>query len=67
MDLTTQTGVKRAVCFDERRYPLFNEQNNFQTHAVLIKRPCNISHKLFRPTQFLEKFPEILEWSTLQK
>ena len=39
MDLMTQTGVKRAVCFDERRYPLFNELNNNQTHGVLIKRP----------------------------
>ena len=39
MDLMTQTGVKRAVCFDKRRYPLFNELNNNQTHGVLIKRP----------------------------
>ena len=27
----------------------------------------NISHKLLRPSQFLESFPEILQWSTLQK
>ena len=27
----------------------------------------NISHKLSRPSQFLEKFMKILEWSTLQK
>ena len=27
----------------------------------------NISHKLLRPSQFLEKFIEILEWSTLQQ
>ena len=27
----------------------------------------NISHKLSRPSQFLEKFMEILKWSTLQK
>ena len=27
----------------------------------------SISHKLLRPSQFLEKFMEILEWSTLQK
>ena len=27
----------------------------------------NISHKLLRPSQFLEKFMKILEWSTLQK
>ena len=30
-------------------------------------RSYNISHKLLRPTQVLEKFREILEWSTLQK
>ena len=35
----TQTGVNRTVCFGERRYPLFNEMNNDQTHGVLIKRP----------------------------
>ena len=38
-DLMTQTGVNRTVCFGERRYPLFNEMNNDQTHGVLIKRP----------------------------
>ena len=27
----------------------------------------NISHKLLRPSQFLEKCMEILEWSTLQR
>ena len=27
----------------------------------------NISHKLLRPSQFLEKFLDILEWSNLQK
>ena len=27
----------------------------------------NISHKLLRPTQFLEKLLETLEWFTLQK
>ena len=31
------------------------------------KNTYNISHKLLRPTQFLEKFLEIFEWSTLQK
>ena len=34
----------------------------------LITRPTsNISHKLLRPSQFLEKCMEILEWSTLQR
>ena len=27
----------------------------------------NISHKLLRPSQFLEKCMEMLEWSTLQR
>ena len=27
----------------------------------------NISHQLLRPSQFLKKIPEILEWSTFQK
>ena len=27
----------------------------------------SISHELLRPSQFLEKFLEILEWSILQK
>ena len=34
-----QTGVRRVVCFDKRRYPHFNELNNNQTHDFLIKRP----------------------------
>ena len=27
---------------------------------------CNFSHKLLRPSQFLEKILEILEWFTLE-
>ena len=32
-----------------------------------LSRGYNISHKLLRPSQFLEKFMEILEWFTLPK
>ena len=34
-----QTGVRRVVCFDKRRYQPLNELNNNQTHDFLIKRP----------------------------
>ena len=34
---------------------------------VHYRKSHNISHKLLRPSQFLEKFMKILEWSTLQK
>ena len=33
----------------------------------LIKLKDNIGHKLLRTSQFLEKNPEFLAWSTLQK
>ena len=53
-------------------------QSLIQTHLWLWHRDhqfwnvqklsvYNISHKLLRPSQFLEKFMKILEWSTLQK
>ena len=40
----------------------------FSLHALLQSLDTyNISHTLLRPTQFLKKFLEILEWSILQK
>ena len=39
MDLMTQTGIKRVMCFGKRSYPFFKELNNNQTVGVLIKRP----------------------------
>ena len=42
--------------------------NNYQTYLPnFLKFYDSISHKLLRPTQFLEKILETLEWSTLQK
>ena len=43
------------------------EKVNSATEYFIFKLVYNISHKLLRPSQFLEKFMEILEWSTLQK
>ena len=42
--------------------------NNYQSYLANFRKFCdNISHKVFRPTQFLEKIMEVLEWSTFQK
>ena len=44
------------------------KSNNYQFYLPDFLKFCdNISHKLLRPSQFLEKFMKILEWSTLQK
>ena len=39
MDLMTQTGIKRGMCFGKRSYPFLHELINNQTVGVLIKRP----------------------------
>ena len=39
MDIITSIGSKRAVCFDKRRYDLFQELNDSSTHGISIKRP----------------------------
>ena len=39
MDLITESGAKRVVCFDKRRYKLFEEVNENAVHGVCIKRP----------------------------
>ena len=42
--------------------------NNYRFYLPDFLKFCdNISHKLLRPSQFLEKFLEIPEWSSLQK
>ena len=44
------------------------KQNNYQFYLLnFLKLRDNISHKLLRLSQLLEKFIGILEWSTLQK
>ena len=43
------------------------KNHNKETSNKSFQSMYNISHKLLRPSQFLEKFVKILEWSTLQK
>ena len=44
------------------------EPNNYQFYLPKFLKFCeNILHKLLGPSQCLEKFIEVLEWSTLQK
>ena len=44
------------------------KQNNYHFHLPKFLKICdNISQKLLRPSQFLEKFMEVPEWSTLLK
>ena len=47
---------------------IIGNPNNYQFYLPNFLKFCdNISHKLLRPSKFLEKFMEILEWPTLQK
>ena len=39
MDIIRTTGLKRAVCFDKRKYDVFQELNDSLTHGISIKRP----------------------------
>ena len=51
-------------CFEK----IAGKLNNYRFYLPNFLKFCvNISHKLLRPSQFLEKFMEILEWSILQK
>ena len=38
MDIITSTGSTTAVCFDKRRYDLFQELNDSPTYGISIKR-----------------------------
>lgn len=38
MDILTQTGTKRVVCFDKNRYPLFSDVKDSATHGICLKR-----------------------------
>ena len=56
------TTLKHATC----ALNVFKKSNNYRFYLPNFLKFCdNISHKLLRPSQFLEKFMEILEWSTL--
>ena len=58
------TTFKHAIRF----LKIAGKPNKYQFYLLNFLKFCdNISHKLLRPTQFLEKFLVILEWSTLQK
>ena len=51
-------------CFSK----IAEKSNNYQFYLPDFLKFCdNISPKLLRPSQFQEKFMNILEWSTLQK
>ena len=39
INIITSIGSKRTVCFDKRRYDLFQELNDSPTHGISIKRP----------------------------
>ena len=44
------------------------KSNNYRLYLPNFLKFCdNIAHKLLRPSQFLEKFMELLEWFTLKK
>ena len=46
---------------------IVGKPNNHQFYLPNFPKLCeNVSHKLLRPIQFLEKFLEILEWYNLQ-
>ena len=52
----------------ENLFQTAGKPNNYLFYLkYLIKRKDNIGHKLLRPSQFLEKNPEFLAWSTFQK
>ena len=39
MDIIRTIGLKRVVCFDKRKYDVFQELNDSLTHGISIKRP----------------------------
>ena len=48
-------------------FKIAGKSNNYQFYLPTFFKFCgNISHKLLRPSQFLEKFMKILERSTLR-
>ena len=57
---------KYATCAPNIFEKLSENQINTDFDSNFLKFCDNISHKLLRPSQLLEKFMEILEWSTLQ-
>ena len=67
---------EEVLCLAEKRsHPILEAIFKYSKHKIIIAannvsnqwRIYNISHKLLRPSQFLEKCIEIPEWSTLQR
>ena len=62
------TRLKHAICAPNVFLKIVGKPYNYHFYLPNFLKFCdNISHKLLRPSQILEKFLEILEWSTLQK
>ena len=62
------TTLKHAKCAPKVFKKITEKSSNYQFYLPNFLKFCdNISHKLLRPSQFLEKFMEILECSSLQK
>ena len=61
------TTLKHAIC-SPIFLKIFGKPNNYQFYLLKSLKFCdNISYKLLRSSQWLEKSMEILELSTLQK
>ena len=58
------TKFKHAICAPNVFLKIAGKPNNYQFYLPNFLKFCdNISSKLLRPSKFLEKFLEILEWS----
>ena len=62
------TMLKRAICVPNVFLKTATKPKNYQFYLPNFLKFCdNISHKLLRPSQFLEKVLEILESFTLEQ
>ena len=60
--------LKHATYIPNDFLKIARKSNNYRFYLPsFLKFFDNISQKLLRPSQFLEKFVEIVEWSTFQK
>ena len=54
--------IKRVMCSPNVFLKITGKQNNYHFHLPKFLKICdNISQKLLRPSQFLEKFMEVPE------
>ena len=61
------TTLTHAICTPNLFFEFPEDQVTTNFIYPISSNFVAISHKLLRPTQFLEKFLELLECSTLQK